>query len=433
MTVLIAGGGVAGCTSAIGLRRLGYDVLLITRPRPFAAYEGLSQRSFDALSTLGCIQAAATVFPPSARFSVWNGEAKQANREYLIYRPDFDRALLEDVRRNGVGIIEGSVIGTLGGLASRPSCRIKTSEGFRTIDADAAIDARGRFVPARDAYVSGPPSVSILQKLTLPPSLEPATSLHSIRRGWMWQAALPNGAGYLQLTTDAKTAGAIRNFATLRRHMGHCDEAWIVEGSNENGKPLLRDATSRLHKEIVAQRVFYAGDAASAVDPLSGNGIFQTLAMTSVLPFVIHTVLNRDEADGANAIAFYRERVRDLFRRYTSTGRDFYRAETRYADEPFWSDRNVWQPILPTVSSVRIERRSVIIAPYVESKSVLITPSHPNGVRFFEGIDLVPIVEQLLHYPPDGREKNFTGQSRNLEPILRAKLFLWLKENTILS
>ena len=39
--IVILGGGPAGCTVALGLKRLGYRVTLITAARPFDAIEGI--------------------------------------------------------------------------------------------------------------------------------------------------------------------------------------------------------------------------------------------------------------------------------------------------------------------------------------------------------------------------------------------------------
>ncbi|MCB1728960.1 MAG: FAD-dependent oxidoreductase, partial [Halieaceae bacterium] len=38
--ILVAGGGPAGCAAAIGLRRLGYSVVLVHMPRPWPSIEG---------------------------------------------------------------------------------------------------------------------------------------------------------------------------------------------------------------------------------------------------------------------------------------------------------------------------------------------------------------------------------------------------------
>ena len=53
------------------------------------------------------------------------------------------------------------------------------------------------------------------------------------------------------------------------------------------------------------------GDAASSIDPLSGNGAFQAMSMSSIAPYVINTILNNKENTNI-AIEFYKHRVNYL-------------------------------------------------------------------------------------------------------------------------
>lgn len=429
MNVVIAGGGIAGCVTALGLRRLGYEVLLVHKPRPFEAYEGFSERTVDALRRVGCRHALAAVGPLSRRSSVWNGVAREVNAEYLTFRPRFDEALLRDACEHGVEVMAGSLVGAFEEEGGTLVGKVKTAAGERTVRGDAAVDARGRFTPYAKAYANGPQSYALLQKLDIPGDAAPRTTLHAVGDGWVWQAAIGGGTGYLQMACSRETAQKVRRFDDLlplfREHYG---DLWVLESARPKGELIRRDAYGKLHDAIVKGRLFHVGDAASSVDPLSGNGVFQALSMATVLPCVIHTVLTRNESDSGTAATFYRERVRDLFRRFGRTGRDFYRAETRF-DGPFWDERRQWPEEEVGDGGIRIEERATIIYPFVEKQKVVVTPENPNGVAFVERVALVPVVERLARCAEAERVPAFRALSKGMDAATSARLLRWLHEH----
>ena len=58
------------------------------------------------------------------------------------------------------------------------------------------------------------------------------------------------------------------------------------------------------------------GDSASSIDPLSGNGAFQAMSMSSIAPYVINTILNKSEVEQKVAIDFYKSRVQFIFDKF---------------------------------------------------------------------------------------------------------------------
>lgn len=433
MKVVIAGAGVAGCVTAIGLRRLGYDVVMINKPRTFEAYEGLSERTVGAIRRLGCPQALEAVGPLSPRSSLWNGVGREVNAEYLTFRPRFDAALLRDALAQGVEVIEGSLVGAFAETQAGCTGRVKTAEGECTVHGDAAVDARGRFTPYSKAYTKGPQSYALLQKFHIPERTVSHTTLHATAKGWIWQAAISGGTGYLQMACSQETAQQVRTFAELLPLLGEeGGDLWVLHNARPDGELIRRDAYAKLHDDIVKERIFQVGDAASSVDPLSGNGVFQALSMATVLPSVIHTMLTRNETDGGTAATFYRARVRDLFRRFCKTGRDFYRAETRYGDL-FWEQRQKWSVSSEVPDAIRIEERATVIYPFVERQRVVVTPENPNGVAFLEGVALVPVVECLTQCAPDERAAALRKMMQGIDTATSARLLRWLHDHGMLG
>lgn len=433
MKIVVAGGGIAGCVSAIGLKRLGYEVVLIHRERTFDAYEGFSIRTVEALQRSGCVHALKQIGPLSLRASFWNGISRSANSEYLTFRPDFDRALIRDTVDTGVEVQQGRVIGSIINVSGGVELIYKSETGEHTCHADAAVDARGRFTPYLSEYHTGPKSYSLLHKLCIPHSVAPQTTLHAVSDGWIWQASLGNGTGYVQMTCADETAKTVRTYDDLLQLL-HCQKTdlWVLEDASASETLIRRDAYGKLHKKIINGRVFQVGDAASSVDPLSGNGVFQSLSLATILPYVIHTVLSRNETDEGIAAAFYKERVRDLFARYSKTGRDFYRSEERFHGT-FWDERRLWPLEDNNRKSVHIEEKAVLMIHFIEKRLVVVTPNHPMGVSYFEGIDILPIVDRLLQVPMEDRSPMLNTLLQKIDPSTSKKLSLWLNENKIVE
>ncbi|MCF6197064.1 MAG: FAD-dependent monooxygenase, partial [Emcibacter sp.] len=59
--VIIMGGGPAGVFAACELVKLGIPAMIITRPRPFPAWEGLSDRPLNSLRHFGFTQTVVSV------------------------------------------------------------------------------------------------------------------------------------------------------------------------------------------------------------------------------------------------------------------------------------------------------------------------------------------------------------------------------------
>ncbi len=158
--IVILGAGPAGAAVALGLRRLGHGVTLISEWRRFAALEGVSVRVLEALRGAGLHQALAQATLPSQRQVSWNGQHHAQNIEYLLDRPVFDRGLREDLHLAGVELIEGRVLTV---QSSANGHRIEI-DGREPLLAPFLVEARGRQAPAIGKGMRGPETVSLLNR-----------------------------------------------------------------------------------------------------------------------------------------------------------------------------------------------------------------------------------------------------------------------------
>jgi len=406
MTVIvILGAGPAGAAVALGLRRMGYAVTLVSEWRRFAALEGVSVRVLEALRGAGLQQALAQAALPSQRQVNWNGQQHAQNVEYLLDRPTFDRGLREDLRLAGVDLVEGRVL-SVQTCATGHQIEI---DGHESLVADFLVEARGRQAPTLGKGLRGPETVSLLNRWQGTPG-STASAVESLADGWAWMARRADGQCYWQWTVDVASAGLPGKAMLLdycRQKRGESAVARVFFG----GEPELdlqlhaRSSTAILHPQVCGDNWIRVGDAAMAVDPLSGNGIFQSLSSALQAPTVINTLLCKPERT-ALARRFHQQRVEQLFLRFARIGRDFYADEQRWLDQPFWQARRQWPDAEiahaeADFNALRIERAPVLRDGFVDEAEVVITVDQPLGIWHVQGVEVAPLVRRLRAEPAE--------------------------------
>ncbi|MCK9801392.1 tryptophan 7-halogenase [Pseudomonas sp. MAFF 302030] len=398
--ILILGAGPAGATAALGLRRLGYPVSLVSEWRRFSALEGVSVRVLEALRGVGLHHAVADATLPSQRQVAWNGQRHAQNVEFLLDRPSFDKGLREDLRLAGVELIEGRVLN----VQTSATGHQVDIEGREPLSVDFLIEARGRQAPALGKSVRGPETLSLLNRWQGQPGVI-ASAVESLDDGWVWMARQADGQCYWQWTLDVASADLpakqdLPGYCLRRRRDSSIAQALFgPQPRLEDVQLHARSSTAILNPQVCGNHWIRIGDAAMAVDPLSGNGIFQSLSSALQAPSVINTLLLKPER-AALAQSFHQRRVENLFLRFARIGRDFYLDEQRWQEQPFWLARRKWPDADAAhaeadFSALRIERAPVLQDGFVVEADVVITPDQPLGAWYVQGVELAPLVRRL--------------------------------------
>ena len=406
--IAVLGAGPAGAVAALGLARLGCRVAVLGRPRGYAAAEGLSDRVIEGLGRAGCRHALAAIGPEAVRRASWNGASTAANREHLVERAVFDAALLDDLQEADIAP-PAARVDRVAMARGRVRIEARAGGGRRlTIDAGFVVEARGRAAPAgRRRRIAGPPTTALIQRWSGPPG-PAATALASFAEGWAWTAAFEDGTRYVQIA-EASGPGRLPKRSELasffRRRLDEVAEAqgWLA-GTEPAGPVAARNATATMNRAPVEDRLIRVGDAALAVDPLSGHGVFQALSGALAAPAVINTLLTRP-ADAALARRFHADRVAAAFDRFARIGREFYAAERRWPGHAFWRERRGWPDDAPAHGPIRggrveLARRPVIEDGFVVAREVVLTDDHPLGIWRLAGIELAPVLRALAAAPP---------------------------------
>ncbi|WP_166225083.1 flavin-dependent monooxygenase QhpG [Pseudomonas atagonensis] len=403
--ILILGAGPAGAAVALGLRRLGYPVTLVSEWRRFAALEGVSQRVLEALRGTGLHQALADATLPSQRQVNWNAQAHAQNIEFLLDRPTFDSGLRESLRVAGVDVIERRVLSV---HSSVDGHRIAL-DGGQILTADFLVEARGRQAPASGKGLRGPETISLLNRWQGEPGVT-ASAVESLEDGWAWMARRDDGQCYWQWTVDVASAGLpgkaqLLDHCRARRHASDFAQAFFAGGQESELQLHARSSTAILAPQVCGENWIRVGDAAMAVDPLSGNGIFQSLSSALQAPVVINTLLRKPER-AALAQRFHQQRVEQLFLRFARIGRDFYADEQRWCEQPFWQARRQWPDAQMAhaeadFAALRIARMPVLRDGFVDEAEVVVTADQPLGIWHVQGVEVAPVVRRLRDEPAD--------------------------------
>lgn len=427
--IIIAGAGPAGAIAALGLARLNYQVTVISKPRTFDSCEGISERVVQALRAQSAHHTLNSIPAPSPRSVHWNGAHSLANTERLIARRVFDESLQKDLLQAGVSILEGQLV-SWRELTANIEVEVQTNGEPVSLCGDFFVDARGRSASAKGKErLKGPETLSLLLKWQTSPGQQKSMAA-SLADGWAWLARLDDGQCYTQMTLS----NTHRNLPP-KKHLERfvLEQLQCVEGFREfignaeiTHSVIARSSTAILNCDPVTERSLRIGDAAMAVDPLSGNGIFQSLSTALSAPAVINTVLLKSEHKHI-AQKFFRERVNHSFMRFARMGRDFYRLEHQWPESEFWQQRNHWpdtkathEPIAP--EKITVEQKAVIHHNFVEATEVVITPDQPLGIWHLDGVVLAPIVKQLLTKPLQAEEslqQRFSYEFHNEAALLQ--------------
>ncbi len=400
----IAGAGPAGAIAAITLARAGGSVTLVSGPPARAWIEGAGLRLVAALKAQGL--AVDGLGPLVDRRVRWGSLTGTPNREHILSRPEFEAGLCAQAADEGVRVVAGSIRRVLPGA-------IEMTDGA-CISAGLIVEARGRRAPVAPGRRRGPPTVSVSAPGA---GTEPMAEVRALDDGWLWRIAGPVG-GWTQVTVDADAArdpGAVWRQAT---------------GTEPSGDFVVRASELRLTAPGLDPALPRLGDAAVAMDPLSGHGLFWALGSALMAVPLADAIMREEETLAAR---FYHDRVVGTFERQARVGRDFYR--TAGLDGPFWTRRSAWPDDLPAEPQAPhapyLDRRVVVRGGRLAEAQVLVTPQDPEGAAFVGGIEIAPVVARLSRTPVPDSAAFAARVLPDVPPGRAARIYDWLAERGI--
>ncbi|GJF32142.1 alkylhalidase-like protein [Kitasatospora sp. NE20-6] len=382
--VLVVGGGPAGAAAALTLARAGRSVLLADAGTgPPKIGEALPSAARVLLHDLGTGDRPVRDghLPCYANLSAWGSPA--LHRLDFIRDPNgpgwhldrhrFDRALREEAAAAGAHLAlhtavrraarrpDGGWTVTLQATRPEPGhlpepaptptpAPAPAPAPERTVRCTWLVDAGGRrrTVAARAADHHRTDRL-VASCLELPPTGDGragdrSSLVEAAEDGWWYTALLPRGRRLVAYFTDADLGPpAPRDTAALARLLARTEHVAALAAAHPlpaTARPRRAPAHSVHLDRPTGDGWIAVGDAATAFDPISSQGILTALytGMAGARALDRHLDGDTDADDGA--LAAYRTNAAGLLAAYRHNHHAVYALERRWQDRPFWARRH---------------------------------------------------------------------------------------------
>ena len=466
--VVICGAGPAGSVVAQRLAAAGLRVALVGgAARP--GWEGLSSRSRGLLMEEGVDSRGDVIAGPWVRRGAWANGRSVEGVEWLVERARLANVLSACARERGADYRAG----TASGAMRAGDCWRVALRGGEVLRAPMVVDARGRSArgswalssrreahplqrnespdpesPREGLRRSGPVLLAIGQEFRRRGEGAWGTGIGVTDLGWCWWAergdalwvqiigkprslrpAVWAAAAAAQIPALARVLeGACAVGAPVARaahaQLGDAHRAGGVRFGDEN-RSLVRAAHAKdggARADDGAEPTFWpAGDAAMALDPLSGQGVYEAVRGARLVATAIQSVWAGGDARVAQR--FVAERREEAWLHGVSVAAGFYRenesrggfwSETAAAYEALLTERAAIDGLSAEggpaskgesranalrrparAGAAWIERRPVLDEGRIVEREVVVSAEHPRGVWQVAGVPLAALRAHL--------------------------------------
>ena len=374
--IAVIGGGPAGSAAATMLARQGWRVALLERerfPREHVG-ESLLPASMPVLEELGAMDAvqAAGFLPKYGATMVWGRDpapwswrfretSVQYPHAYQVWRPTFDKILLDNARACGVDVREGCRVTSVELSEQDASSTLRyvsDATGQGEISARFVVDASGQAALLAqqtgtrrwDSFFQNLAVYAYFEGAELLPSPdENNIFIEAYEHGWLWTIPLHSGWNSVGAVVDNRTGQeGIRRLGAREFLLGQLSQA-------PHTARMLRDARWAAGPSVVRDWSYSAerttgpgfvmtGDSACFVDPLFSSGVHLAL-MSGVMAAAYATTALKaaDGGDGqlrAMAGEVYQELYYKEYNQFREMARLFY-ASNLTSDSYFWEARRI--------------------------------------------------------------------------------------------
>jgi flavin-dependent dehydrogenase len=356
--VVVLGAGPAGCATALFLAHNGISQILLvepTRHQEFRVGESVPPDIRLPLDELGLWDAflAENHETCLGSCSSWGADALGYNdflfnplgNGWHLDRARFDHFLARKAAERGIEVWQGMRFDS-GGRLPHGGFRLRlVGDETRIADARFVVDATGsrscfaRSMGARRDFLDQLLCVVGFFELPDPARFSRLTMLEAVEYGWWYAAKLPNARLAVVVASDPQFVkqAALHSRDGLLAHMAATKH---VAAATSGGR-LIEDmqvtcnAPSFLLDTVVGDGWLAVGDAASAFDPISSQGIHKAMSDGRLAGKAAAGYLRA----GENQLAGYQSSVTSRFEQYRRGRHYFYDLEKRWPESPFWTKR----------------------------------------------------------------------------------------------
>ncbi|MEA2237859.1 MAG: hypothetical protein QOC81_2583 [Thermoanaerobaculia bacterium] len=347
--VVIAGGGPAGIATALEL--IDHFSVAVVEPRSrrrITTGETLPPGCRPLLGRLGLLEAFAAGGHARCEgtMSAW-GTDEIRFTDYLTHperhgwrldRDAFDAMLAAEGAQRGVTMMDATITDV-----ARCDDAWRVTAGENEIAARMIVDATGR--NAAIARRLGARKVVFDQLVGVAGTFAPAATIErsfplieARPDGWVYSVIVPNGQLAVVAMTDSDIAhaNALHDAATWQTWIAAAPHTQRrLDGARLLSGPVVASAGSHRLDRASGEAWLAAGDAASAFDPLSSQGIVKALDSG-----IAAAAASTQHFAGDSAALDYAQSIANDFDSYLGLRTRYYQMEQRWPSKPFWLVRS---------------------------------------------------------------------------------------------
>jgi flavin-dependent dehydrogenase len=358
--VVILGGGPAGCAAALALVRRGITRVLVAEAGRYEAVrigESVPPDTGIVLQDLGVWEdfQKENHEPCLGSCSSWGADELGYNdflfnplgNGWHLDRRRFDAFLARAAAEQGIALCTGTRFDACERVGTDGfSLRLRRDDGqARVVDARFVVDATGmrssfaRSMGASRLFLDQLLCITAYFELPDSAAFSRLTMLEAVEYGWWYAAKLPNRRLAVAVASDpeiikrnglSRQDGWLRRLAETHHIAPELTGCRLVEDSR-----ITCAAPSFLLDRAAGDGWLAVGDAASAYDPLSSQGIHKALADGVHAGEVVAAGLRGGDA----GFGAYQASIASRFERYLANRNFFYGLEQRWPASSFWTKR----------------------------------------------------------------------------------------------
>lgn len=356
-TVVIIGGGPAGCTAAMALRKQGVrDVLVLESGAydKFVIGESIPPNAKLALDQLEIYQSFLHEghLPCYGTCSYWGDDRKGFNDTILsphghgwhLDRRKFNLFLSRQAAQLGAEVQLNAEFVHAERRDGIFELEYLQSGERKTVWTQFIVDASGPksvfAVSQGSKRQEGSPLLCLTRRFKIHPEdqVSSLTRIEAVHNGWWYGAKLPNNELLVAFYTDQKT---LKETKIQRAHLwmnALKETKSIKDGVHEERAIGTRvkgfQANSFCLDKVVGQNWMAIGDAASSYDPITSRGVYKSLTDAIIAAEGVVNGLQNPEFN----LAQFEQYVKFNYKAYLLERAHYYQLEQRWKEAPFWAE-----------------------------------------------------------------------------------------------